>query len=287
MSKDITKLRKENDELKSQVAGFGKELEQIQSQLANIDADKDIERSVQYLSDDYDSFKSFKERMETEVLNMASRLSALEDSVYKIDEAIEDALNYSYQYNIKIVGIKQNNRYEPAKDTVEFCLKLFNELGANVAEYDIDIAHRVPSRNSNFPPPIICKFTRRMAKESVMSQRNEITKIDLDNIGAETALNGKIGIYDHLTPRTQKLFAKAKEFQKEHNYSFCWTKNSSVLLKASSESKVIRVTSIDVLSNLECGTDPTLQPEFHQTAAMSYPPTQSTRGRPRTRNQNR
>lgn len=299
MAKDISKLRKENDELKTQVADLGRELSKIQSKMATFNAEaseKELDKSVQFLSEEYDGFKAFKVSMEGEIRRMSSRLKDVEENVYKIDDAIESILKYSYQYNVKILGIKQKNASESSRDTVDLCLALFKEIGAKVAEYDIDIAHRVPSRNSNFPPPIICKFTRRVAKESVMEFKKRMADIDLDDIGLESS--GKVGIFDHLTPNTQALFNKAKAFQKEHKYAFCWTKNSSILLKETSESNIIRITSPDVLRKLAQNTSyygpsgvfpPAWGPQPAQFdfghPAMEHPApiAGSSRGRPRTR----
>ena len=44
-------------------------------------------------------------------------------------------------------------------------------MEAEVFLSDIDIAHRVPSRQQNgAPKPIICKFVRRLAKASVIDK---------------------------------------------------------------------------------------------------------------------
>ena len=54
-------------------------------------------------------------------------------------------LYYSYQYNMKIVGVPLISESESAQDTAELCVKLFSGLGVDVSISEIDIAHRVPS----------------------------------------------------------------------------------------------------------------------------------------------
>ena len=76
------------------------------------------------------------------------RLDLLEKNVDSIDKAIDDMLHYSYQYNLKIVGVPQINENESSEDTANLCLKLFSVLGNDISAYDIDIAHRVPQRNA-------------------------------------------------------------------------------------------------------------------------------------------
>ncbi|XP_028516853.1 uncharacterized protein LOC114575679 [Exaiptasia diaphana] len=238
----------------------------------------ELDKSMQFLSDEFDDFKSFKSSLEKDVNRMLSKLKDLEEGIARIDEAIEAIHKYSYQYNLKILGIPQKGRKETSKQSVDKCLKLFQSIGAEVLSYDIDIAHRVPSRNAKFTLPIICKFTHRIAKESVMSCRSEANNIDLEDIGL-TKSTGKIGIYEHLTPNTQDLFNKAKIFQKENKYAFCWTKNSNIFLKESEDSVVIRVTSPEVLENMVNDASISETAGISPGASMSF----NQRGGPNTR----
>ena len=72
----------------------------------------------------------------------------LTENVARIDKAIGDMLFYSYQYNLKIVGVPHVGETESSAETVELCVKLFSALGVETPISDIDIAHRVPQRNN-------------------------------------------------------------------------------------------------------------------------------------------
>ena len=67
------------------------------------------------------------------------------------------------------------------------CLRLFSALGVkDISILDIDTAHRVPSRRaSNKPNAIICKFTRRLAKEKVMTARRKVFLLQGKDLGFE------------------------------------------------------------------------------------------------------
>ena len=60
----------------------------------------------------------------------------------------DDTLFYSYQDNLKIVGVPHIGETESSEETVELCVKLFSALGVEKPISDIDIAHRVPRRNN-------------------------------------------------------------------------------------------------------------------------------------------
>ena len=104
---------------------------------------------------------------------------------------------------------------------------------------DIDIAHRVPTKQATAGPrPVICKFTRRIVKEEVINLRKEVCKGSAAAIGlsAEFSLRN-VNIFYHLTPQTQKLLADAKKFQTRNGFRFCWSKNFVVYLRRSEDSR--------------------------------------------------
>jgi len=249
MNSGISKLQKENDDLKKQVADFSKELETMREKMASIDDEpRAVEKSIQHFSDEYDDIRVFKTSLENDITRMHSKLRTIEENVLKIEEAIEEINKYSYQYNVKILGVSKSNPKETAKETFDICVKLFNAIGAAVTNQDIDIAHRVTPRDSSKTPPIVCKFTRRIAKEDVMNSKSKLRDINFDDIDLHT--EGRVNIYDHLTPKSQLLFNHAKKFQADYNFKYCWTKNSTILLRETDDSNVIKVINQAVLDNL-------------------------------------
>ena len=119
---------------------------------------------------------------------------------------------------------------------------------------DIDIAHRVqikPSAAVNKPKPIICKFTRRLAKEKVMASRRASGNISSEDLGPPSdIIFERIGIYKHLSPKLQKLLHSAKNFKTQHGYKFCWAKNAAIFLRKNETSRPIKVKTMDDLVNL-------------------------------------
>ena len=81
-----------------------------------------------------------------------------------------------------IIGLPEKSS-ETASETSALCVKLFQELGAEVFLSDIDIAHRVHSRQQNVSSKlIICKFVRCLAKASVMETRQSASQVNQSNI---------------------------------------------------------------------------------------------------------
>ena len=104
---------------------------------------------------------------------LSDRLSKISTEVESIDKAVDDLPEHSYQINLKIVGIPELHSNESAVESSELCLKLFNDIGAEVTRQDINYAHRVPKRTATAGPcPIICKFTQRPAKDSSVQEES-------------------------------------------------------------------------------------------------------------------
>ena len=104
-------------------------------------------------------------------------------------------LYYSYQYNLKIVGVPLISESESAQDTAELCVKLFSGLGVDVSISEIDIAHRVPQRdtstgngNRRQPNPIICKFTRSMTRDTVLASRGNASRLTTEDLDLPSLL---------------------------------------------------------------------------------------------------
>ena len=128
---------------------------------------------------------------------------------------------------------------EEASTTSKLCVKLFKEMGENISIQDIDTAHRVPQRNNaGNPKPIVCRFVRRLVKESLMSHRKEISDVTPAAVGLpEGSSLSSARIYDHLSPRMQAVLFQAKKVKEELHYQYCWSKGPVICLRKDSTSR--------------------------------------------------
>ena len=274
---DKTKtLRKENDDLKSELIALKKEFQSLKSKMAEQKDCNDAAatalpttQDVQFLSDSYDALVKSESSLSKALENFSRRLDLLTVKVERIDKAIDEMLYYSYQYNLKIVGVPLMSERESAQDTAELCVKLFTGLGVDISLSEIDIAHRVPQRvtstangNRRRPNPIICKFTRRMIRDKVLAARGNASRLTTEDLDLSSSAEiNRIAIYSHLTPRLQELLHSAKAHQNTHNYKWCWAKGAAIFLRKTDTSVAIRLGSIDDLAKLSLRERPEARPE--------------------------
>lgn len=232
-------LKKENDDLKSQISVLTKEIRdwkalvenhQRQTEQQNSGASgflKDMENSIEFVSEQYDGFQAFQKKASTRLKELSASLNTISKKVNDLAQAIDNLEAYSYQCNLKLVGIPELSD-ETATATANLCVKIFQKIGASVTINDIDIAHRVPKRSTRSEDErsshnaIICKFTRRLPIQEIMQQRVRISTINPSEIGLpDDVLLGSARMFEHLTPKLQQLLYESKKCQQKLKLKFC------------------------------------------------------------------
>ena len=146
-------------------------------------------------------YQPFKKTAKIELECFDKRLNSLEAKVDGITDAIDNLECYSYQYNLKLVGIPELKAKKSWTKTSNLCVLLFKEMGVtSISLEDIDIAHRVPARNDSRYKPIICKFSRRIVKEQDVNCRRNINKVNPNSAGLPPGSQlSEARVYYHIT----------------------------------------------------------------------------------------
>ncbi|PFX30330.1 Allantoicase [Stylophora pistillata] len=139
--------QKKNLELKAQIEDLAEEIKNLKSQLANKDGDESTsaaaqaERDQRSPTNEQADFQPVQTRAEAELRWLSARLAQVSEKVDEVGKAIDAIEEYSFQYNIKIVGVPELSSRETAEVTSKLCAKLFAEMGTNIILQDIDIAN--------------------------------------------------------------------------------------------------------------------------------------------------
>ena len=257
-------LKKENDSLKDEITALKQNLEELQQSIKRQDpqvtsnggeqptrliTDADSLSTLEFYGKLYDDLRA---ESVNSLKQLWSRLNLLSSRVGKIGDSIEQLQRYSFQYNIKIIGLPESETQESASQTASLCINLFKAAGIEISNQDIDIAHRIPTRiATSGPRPIVCKFTRRIMKEQVMNARNEACKVSANSIGLPSSCSlENVRLFDHLTPLLQQLLADSKKFQKRNGFKFCWAKNFIIYLRQTEVSRPIQIKCHNDLVNI-------------------------------------
>ena len=87
---------------------------------------------IEFLSAGYDSLSAFRKEAKEQLQGLTTKLNCLVEQVGEIAEAIDAIDRYSYQNDVKVVGIPEVNSRESALETSTLCVKLLEALGVEI-----------------------------------------------------------------------------------------------------------------------------------------------------------
>lgn len=207
---------------------------------------KSLEDSVNMMSDKYDELlKEMKEsrkrvnELEKKVEELRTESKTKDECIKDLQIRLQESEQYARNRNIEISGIEQRKN----ENLREVMHSIASKLNIHLEDSDIDIIHRVPTRNERYPPKIIVQFVTR-TKRNVWLSKKKNRLMSSDILEARGKVNSAVYINEHLTAHCQRLLWIAKQEGKKKGYKFIWCREGKVFLKKEdSDATVIRVVS--------------------------------------------
>lgn len=223
---------------------------------------QDIEKNKREIEELTDfANKNFEETKEAIQDSTNGLMVELKVEFQKMREELEEIPSYQRRNNLEINGVpevKNENLYE-------VIARLGAVLNVSIDYRHIDTIHRVPTRRTGEPKPIIVRFFNRWLRDQLYRARKEKKDICAADIGIGTRSVGAkegdkkkervdpIFINEHLTPHNQAIFKRARHLKASKFYKYAWTNGGKVFLRKTEESSPIRVTNTLLMENLEKG----------------------------------
>ena len=171
MPDTVKSLRKSNNDLKRQLEAAKRDFKKLEDRFqaheavrceeyqnggASCSLNIEVQKSLDFLGKEYDDLSNSDADTKREFAELDEIGVRLEEMAGILDELEE----YSYSFNVKLLGVPQLSADENAVQTSNLCVKIFNKMGANVSINNLDIAHRVSTRSATRegPKAIVCRF---------------------------------------------------------------------------------------------------------------------------------
>ena len=141
---------------------------------------------------------------------------------------------------LEISGIPLSEDYS----TNDIVIAVGKAINVPVKQEDVSTSHLLPSYNSDAPPKIIVKFTRRDVRNVFYANRRQIFKIRtnaLPDLGVTDQEN--IYISESLTPFKKKLFGEVNKVKKRLRWKHIWTQNGRIFVKETERTKPVYIDS--------------------------------------------
>ncbi len=153
-----------------------------------------------------------------------------------LKRTVNDLEQYSRKCNVIINGIPEFDN----ENLYEITHMVADNLGVELFDYDISVAHRLPAAEDKIPA-IIVKLNS-LEKKAQLVQNSKKVKLHGSKIGINPG--HPIFVGDQLTPHTAVILKKAKALKKSNDIEFVWYRNGSVFTRKTENDPAIKITDI-------------------------------------------
>lgn len=207
----------------------------------------DIEKSMEFISKEYESMRLLLTKLEKEQSDQRSYITELEKKVEDLQRS-----RRSSALEIRNVPIKEK---ETISDLTSVVDKTCNVIHVDVPMTQIRDIYRLPGRQE-INRPIVVEFQTVSNRNKILEACRAYNKgravpdrLNTNHLGI-TGVKIPIYVGEHQPASVRKLFNEARTVAKSHNFKYCWFQNGNVFLREKDGEKAILVRSSNCLQKI-------------------------------------
>lgn len=211
---------------------------------------KEFEKSMNFNSNKLDDVLEKLNDMECDIKKINEKQNMLEAEnenlklkIKHLENSIDDIEQYSRNKNIQVDGIP----VQKDENLREMIQELSKKIDVNIKKEDIDAIHRVPTRSTKNPEPIIVQFLTRQMKEDIIA-KSRGSNLNTNDLGMNCSKT--IYINDHLSKTKKQLMYEARQLKKSKEYKFIWSRNGKIFVRKTETSNIININTFDDLQKI-------------------------------------
>lgn len=188
-----------------------------------------IQSSVTFLTQDYDSLKSKIDLLENQ-LDEERKSKAL--SLQQFEEKIErlECGARSSCVEIKNIPVIKQESKENLLSTV---IKVATVMNVSLQPHEVKDIYRIGTKDKD-NRTILVDFSTNLLKEKFIEKYKKFNKgnnkLSTEHLKISQPVK-PIFISENLSPRMKRLFFLARDFANTNNFSYCWIKNGKIYLR--------------------------------------------------------
>lgn len=209
---------------------------------------KEIATSQKYLSDCYDDLENKLAafgKVEKDVEVLKAKLDEKEKTIAELANRIAHQEQYSRRFHLEFANITPR----PNEDLEEVVINMANHLNVKLSRDDIQVAHRLYSKDKR-NPPVIVEFSSRKLRDNILSKRRQTIITNKNLLGAGYS-EEKVYINESLSPYFKNLLWLARSECRNKNYKWCWYKNYKIFAKKSDGDMPIVINNASQVSKIQ------------------------------------
>ncbi|XP_070384813.1 uncharacterized protein PF3D7_1120000-like [Dermacentor albipictus] len=222
--------RREMKEFKSKLErDVRKELREFEKSLDNFNARfEEVLKKNETLQKENQELKKANDTLMTECTKIKKELEEQELRITANEQ-------YSRNCNVEIKGVQESK----SEDLVQTVCQIGISLQHKVEPDNIEVVHRVKTRNDQVPSNIVVRFKSRCKRDAFL-QKAKKTRLTMHDLGHSS--NEPIFVNEHLCPPLKRLLGMAIEKKRVSNWKFVRVKNGHIFARKDEDSRVVRVT---------------------------------------------
>lgn len=200
----------------------------------------DIMKTINEIQNSMNLISKKQDILEQENVELKKRIKEME-------QTDDDIQQYMRNKNIQIDGIPkvENENLEEIMKTIG------NKLSINIKDEDIDAIHRLPTRSTKNPEPIVVQFlTRKMRDSIIMKGKMKENRINTKDLELK-CIEKPVYINEHLTQKRKEILFEARKLKFQKEYKFLWTKGCKIFIRKTENSTAIQLQCLEDLSKIQ------------------------------------
>lgn len=205
----------------------------------------EVKKSMEFMNNTFEELRGTKQELENLKKDNAALKKEKDElalSLLSTTKELTDLKQYTRKNNLEIKGIPK----EEKESLVEVVQKIGGKVGVAVAASDIDVVHRVPTKDKD-KTNVIVRFVSRARRDEVL-QAAKKKRFAANEIGFPDT--NAVFINEHLCPENKALLGMAIAKKKEKNWKFVWVTESKILARKAENARAIHIATKEDLAKI-------------------------------------
>ena len=248
---NMTELKEMLTEIQASISNILTENQLVKTELSELKAAyQSQKRQLEAMQTLLDTTKKENVALQREVTYSRKKLKEARDETDRLNEELDNLEQYTRKNSLEIHGIPED-AYESTEDVI---LKVGEVLGVNIQPQDIEISHKLKTRNTC--RPIIAKFLNHKVKSKLYKNRTKLKHIKAKELFPSTSYSSASGreprifINENLTAYRRSVVTKANKMRKDELIQSVWTLDGKVFVKTSPDGSPVRIFCLEDLDDL-------------------------------------
>nr|XP_050031732.1 uncharacterized protein LOC126527937 [Dermacentor andersoni] len=186
-----------------------------------------------------------KENAEIKAENacLTSECTLLKKRVLEAELRIVQLDQYSRNKNLEIKGVPTSQ----SENLSAILKKIGDVVSEPISENDVEICHRVPTRDSG-QSNIVVQFRSRSKRDAVLNKTRK-KRLSATDLGYTQSC--AVFVNEHLCSELKKLLGMTIARKREKNWRFAWTRDGKIFARKSESCRSLQIMHVSDLEKID------------------------------------